>query len=109
MRRARRTSIREKFSRPSGTDSFSPLFPALKRWAIVAMPLRGGAVALCPTGIAHALLENIFADILGDILSDMDFHLICGVVEVAAGIPRGGGGLSAVLAVGGSGEDGVVA
>src|ERR1700693_871627 len=109
MRRTRRAGIREKFCRSSGTDSFPPLFPALKRWAIVAMPLQGGAMALRPTGISHALLENIFANILGDISSNMDFHLIYGVVEIAAGIPRWGGGLGAALAVGGSRLDGVVA
>ena len=31
----------ESISRPSGTYSICPLCPALKRWAIVALPLRG--------------------------------------------------------------------
>src|SRR5271169_396260 len=40
---------------------------------------------------------------------DIDLHLIAGVVEIAAGIPHGGFGLHASLAVGGPGEDYVVA
>jgi hypothetical protein len=33
--------VRENFGRPSGTCSLIPLFPALKRWAIIETPLRG--------------------------------------------------------------------
>jgi Dolichyl-phosphate-mannose-protein mannosyltransferase len=34
-------SVREQISRPSGTGSPPQLFPALKRWATIALPLRG--------------------------------------------------------------------
>ena len=37
---------RGAISRPSGTGSSPEISPALKRWAIIAMPLRGGASAL---------------------------------------------------------------
>src|SRR5580704_31961 len=40
---------------------------------------------------------------------DMNFHLVDGVVQVAAGIPHGCGGLRAPLAVGRSGHDHIVA
>src|ERR1700682_4872980 len=40
---------------------------------------------------------------------DIDLHLIVGVVEIAAGVPQGGFGLHSSLAVGGAGEDYVVA
>jgi hypothetical protein len=33
----------ESFGRPSGTYSLFSLFPALKRWAIIAVPLRGAS------------------------------------------------------------------
>src|ERR1700746_3878396 len=38
----------------------------------------------------------------------MDLHLIEGVVQITAGIPNGSRGLCAALAVGGTGDDGVV-
>src|SRR5579864_2503378 len=40
---------------------------------------------------------------------DMNFHLVDGIVQVAAGIPYGCGGLRAALAVGSSGHDHIVA
>jgi hypothetical protein len=36
-----RNGVREQISRPSGTGSSPQLFPALKRWATIALPLRG--------------------------------------------------------------------
>src|SRR5579864_1137917 len=38
----------------------------------------------------------------------MDLHLIDGVVQITAGIPNGSRGLRAALAIGGTGDDGVV-
>src|SRR6202030_1315778 len=40
---------------------------------------------------------------------DIDLYLIVGVVEIAAGIPRGDFGLHSSLAVGGAGKDYVIA
>src|SRR5438105_1964788 len=54
-------------------------------------------------------LSEILRDILGNILGNMDFHLIDGVIEIAAGIPEGAGGLSAALGVCGARKNRVVA
>src|SRR6266404_3716683 len=49
------------------------------------------------------------SEILRNILGNMDFHLIDGVIEIAAGIPEGAGGLSAALGVCGARKNRVVA
>ena len=47
-------SVREPISRPSGTSSVPQVFPALKRWAIIGLPLHGA-----PPRIASLLIPAL--------------------------------------------------
>lgn len=47
-------SVREQINRPSGTSLAPQLFPALKRWATIALPLRGA-----PRRIAALLIPAL--------------------------------------------------
>jgi len=61
----RSTCARENFSRPSGTACSFPLYPALKRGAIVVTPLRGW---LLPAGLHGNILERILTHTVNRLL-----------------------------------------
>jgi hypothetical protein len=72
---------------------------------------RSGLLSERANSIAHARAEyetrNGRVEFL--FLRDMDAHLVDGIVEITAGVPRRRGGLSPSLAIGCAREDSVVA
>src|ERR1700733_1002311 len=65
----------------------------LRSAASLGFAARPGFVALHRCVVGHR--STVVRGLLG--LGDMDFHLVYGVVEIAAGIPDWGGGLGAAL------------